>query len=180
MRVGEDVCHKHHTAVVLVFEVRQPRRSRTSGAVVHDITEATQENFCMRFKSRSRALAASALAASLGLAGLGLVAPAAQASEPTEATRIEGLPTYEGGTRYDTAAEAATTAYPDGAANVVLASGEKFPDALAGGGLAGQLDAPILLTLQGELPESTIEALAALDPTTVTILGESEAVSDAV
>ena len=134
----------------------------------------------MRFKSRSRALAASALAASLGLAGLGLVAPAAQASEPTEATRIEGLPTYEGGTRYETAAEAATTAYPDGAANVVLASGEKFPDALAGGGLAGQLDAPILLTLQGELPESTIEALAALDPTTVTILGESDAVSDAV
>jgi putative cell wall-binding protein len=134
----------------------------------------------MRFKSRSRALAASALAASLGLAGLGLVAPAAQASEPTEATRIEGLPTYEGGTRYETAAEAATTAYDTGADNVILASGEKFPDALAGGGLAGQLDAPILLTLQDQLPESTIEALAALDPTTVTIVGESEAVSDAV
>lgn len=134
----------------------------------------------MRFKSRSRALAASALAASLGLAGLGLVAPAAQASEPTEATRIEGLPTYEGGTRYETAAEAATTAYPTGSDNVVLASGQKFPDALAAGGLAGQLDAPILLTLQAELPESTIEALAALDPTTVTIVGESEAVSDAV
>jgi putative cell wall-binding protein len=92
-------------------------------------------------------------------------------------TRIEGLPTYPGGTRYETAAESATTAYPDGAADVVLASGQKFPDALAGAGLAGQLDAPILLTPTAALPTATIAALEDLGAETVTILGGIEAVS---
>lgn len=128
----------------------------------------------MRYKSRTRALASAALAASLGLAGLAFTASPVQASETTDVVRVAGT------TRYGTAADAATSAYPAGSANVVLASGEKFPDALAGGGLAGSLDAPILLTQEGALPADTIAALAELDAETVTILGGTDAVSAAV
>lgn len=128
----------------------------------------------MRFKSRSRALIGSALAASLGLAGLALSASPAMASEATDVVRVAGT------TRYGTAADAATSAYPAGSANVILASGEMFPDALAGGGLAGSLDAPILLTQQNTLPADTTAALAELDAETVTILGGTAAVSAAV
>ncbi|MCO8127225.1 cell wall-binding repeat-containing protein [Acidimicrobiia bacterium EGI L10123] len=128
----------------------------------------------MRYKSRTRALASAALAASLGLAGLAFTASPVQASETTDVVRVAGT------TRYGTAADAATSAYPAGSANVVLASGEKFPDALAGGGLAGSLDAPILLTLEDSLPADTIAALAELGAETVTILGGTAAVSAAV
>jgi len=128
----------------------------------------------MRYKSRTRALAASALAASLGLAGLAFTASPAMATEDTDVVRVAGT------TRYGTAADAATSAYPGGSANVVLASGEMFPDALAGGGLAGSLDAPILLTQQDAIPADTTAALAELDAETVTILGGTAAVSASV
>lgn len=128
----------------------------------------------MRYKSRTRALAGAALAATLGLAGLAFTASPAMAVEETDVVRVAGT------TRYGTAADAATSAYPAGSANVVLASGEKFPDALAGGGLAGSLDAPILLTLEDSLPADTIAALAELGAETVTILGGTDAVSAAV
>lgn len=128
----------------------------------------------MRFKSRSRALAASALAASLGLAGLTTVATPVGATTDTEIIRVAGVD------RYATAAEAATLAYPTGATNVVLASGEAFPDALGGGGLAGSLDAPILLTATAALPAATEAALDELAPDNITILGGTAAVSQAV
>lgn len=128
----------------------------------------------MRFKSRSRALAVAALSASVGLAGLTLAAAPAQASEPTDVVRVAGT------TRYGTAAEAATQAYPSGSTNVVLASGEKFPDALAGGGLAGSLDAPILLAQLNAVPAETQAALVELGADNITILGGTEAISAAV
>jgi len=128
----------------------------------------------MRFKSRSRALAAAALSATVGLAGLTLAASPAQATEPTDVVRVAGT------TRYGTAAEAATQAYPTGSTNVVLASGEKFPDALAGGGLAGDLDAPILLATQNSVPAETQAALTELGADNVTILGGTDAISAAV
>ena len=125
----------------------------------------------MRFKSRSRALAASALAASLGLAGLTLAASPAQAVEDTEIVRVSGA------TRYGTASAAASTGFPEGATNVVLASGEKFPDALAAGGLAGTLDAPILLTPSAGLSDEALAGLEDLGAENVTIMGGTDAVS---
>lgn len=82
--------------------------------------------------------------------------------------------------RYDTAARVATTAFPDGATTVVLATGKDFPDALAGGPLAAGIDAPLLLTLPTELPATTIAALERLGTTRVLLLGGSVAVSQDV
>jgi putative cell wall-binding protein len=123
----------------------------------------------MRFKSRSRALATSALAASLGLAGLGLVAPAAQAA-PAETDRVAGAD------RYETAADIAEASYP-AADTVVLTTGQKLPDALSANPIAGATDAPILLTLTDSIPASTQAALEGINPTNVIIVGGTAAVS---
>jgi putative cell wall-binding protein len=64
---------------------------------------------------------------------------------------------------------------------VVLASGQDFPDAIAAGALAASPDRlPALLTARDALPESTEAALADLQVRSVTILGGPAAVSLAV
>jgi len=63
---------------------------------------------------------------------------------------------------------------------VVLAAAGDFPDALAGGPLAGVRGAPVLLTDGGELSAVAAEALDDLDPETVTVLGGPAAIGPAV
>lgn len=127
----------------------------------------------MRFKSRSRALAASALAASLGLAGLGLVAPPAQASETTTSVRVEGQ------FRYETAVAVSQETF-DASTDVVLATGEDYADALAGNGLAGHLNAPVLLTPTDTLYPATLAEIERLGADNVWIMGGTEAISASV
>lgn len=127
----------------------------------------------MRFKSRTRAMAVAALAASVSLAGLTTVASPAGAA-PAETDRIAGT------TRYGTAAEVATRAFPTGADTVVVTTGEKIPDALSANPIAGANDAPILLVQQSAVPAETQAAMTELDPSNVIIVGGTEAVSAAV
>ncbi len=85
-----------------------------------------------------------------------------------------------GADRFATAATIATTTFPSGAPTVLLATGTGFPDALAGNFLAGNLDAPILLTdPTGPTPKATLAALRALHPKTIIVLGGTSAVSAA-
>ncbi|MBW6468849.1 MAG: cell wall-binding repeat-containing protein [Coriobacteriia bacterium] len=67
-----------------------------------------------------------------------------------------------GATRYHTAIDTARLAFPSGAATVILATGENFPDALAAAPLAGILDAPILLV---PTKLSTASRISGLDAT---------------
>jgi len=85
-----------------------------------------------------------------------------------------------GPTRYDTAVQAAVRAFPTTATAVVLASGENFPDALAGSGLAGAADGALLLTQKNSLPAVVASELASLKPQTVYIMGGTSAISTAV
>lgn len=121
-----------------------------------------------------RKIAASALAATLGLAGLGMVTTPAGAVEPTSSVRVDGP------TRYGTAAAISAATFPGGSDDVVLATGQEFADALAGGGLAGELNAPILLTQMDAIPTETAAELDRLDPDTVYIMGGPAAVSASV
>jgi putative cell wall-binding protein len=61
-----------------------------------------------------------------------------------------------------------------------LATGENFPDALAGGAGAAQARLPLLLTRRDLLPDVTAEVLRDLGIQRVIVLGGSAAVSDAV
>jgi putative cell wall-binding protein len=109
-----------------------------------------------------------------------------------------------GGTsRYDTAAliaRALTTAGEEGSplpappgdeeqegdaaelsqVDVILASGENFPDALVAGPLASLSGRVILLTRPDELPEETMAVIDAIDPARVLIAGGPQAVGTAI
>lgn len=93
-------------------------------------------------------------------------------------TTTGNLQRVSGSDRYATAA-AMSSYYPIGGV-VYLASGEGFPDALAGAALAGRDKAPLLLTQSGALPVSTAEALSRLAPTKVVVLGGTGVISEAV
>ena len=69
-----------------------------------------------------------------------------------------------GSDRYGTAVKASQELFPDGAEDVVIATGANWPDALGGSALAGALGAPILLTRSDALPanvKTEIERLGA-------------------
>jgi putative cell wall-binding protein len=63
---------------------------------------------------------------------------------------------------------------------VVLATGSDYPDALAGGALAGALDAPLLLTWPTQLPAAVEGELRRLTPSRVVLIGGSSAISGEV
>ena len=118
------------------------------------------------------AVAATVLAAMLCLA------TAAQAQAAPE------LEVYAGDTRYETAAEQAEAAFPDGVESgyAVLVCGENdgWADALSASSLAGMLDCPVMLTSREELPESTLALIRELGIDHVVIVGGNAVVSDGV
>lgn len=81
-----------------------------------------------------------------------------------------------GDDRFETAAEIAAAAFPDGSDTVLIASGRSFPDALAGAALG----LPILLTERDSLPAATAAAIDDLGADDAIILGGTAAVSVAV
>lgn len=75
---------------------------------------------------------------------------------------IEADAEVVGSDRYETATQVAAE-YFDGeageTANVVLTSGENFPDAVVGGAYAANADGPLLLTQENHLPRTVIDYL---------------------
>lgn len=83
-----------------------------------------------------------------------------------------------GADRYATAAELALATF-DSADTALVASGETWPDALVAGYGPSGTDAPILLSRKDHVPQATLDALEALGPQTVSLLG-GEAALDRV
>lgn len=90
-----------------------------------------------------------------------------------------GIARQQGANRYLTAIDVSMKNFASADA-VVLATGEKFPDALAGSGLAGTIGAPILLTSRNALIPAVMAEIARLGATRVYILGGEQALSPAV
>lgn len=84
-----------------------------------------------------------------------------------------------GSDRYGTAA-AISARFEPGVDVVFVASGANFPDALTGAALAGNLDAPILLTRPDRVPLATEQELQRLAPQQVVILGGYNAIHEDV
>lgn len=55
--------------------------------------------------------------------------------------------------------------------NIILVSGENFPDALVSSSIAFRLEAPILLTSKDNIPKETMDEINRLNPTNVYIVG---------
>lgn len=84
-----------------------------------------------------------------------------------------------GENRYATAAAIQAQLLP-GVKNVILATGENFPDALAAGATASAQGAAILLTSGKWISEEASSALGSIKPEKLTILGGPNALSDGV
>jgi putative cell wall-binding protein len=86
---------------------------------------------------------------------------------------------WAGADRYATAAAISLKTYPQGATTAYLASGENYPDALAGAPVAARAGAPLLLTGRDCVPASTRAELTRLRATNIVVLGGTSAVSEA-
>lgn len=85
-----------------------------------------------------------------------------------------------GADRYRTAVEVSEATFPSGAEKVFIATGENYPDSLAGVPAAAHLNAPILLSNTSLLNTYTKSELTRLDPDEIVILGGTAAISSSV
>lgn len=97
-----------------------------------------------------------------------------------EVTALTGatVTRLSGSNRYATAAVIAEEFLS--ASVVYVATGENFPDALAGAARAGALDGPVLLTRPGSLPSETRSQLTRLVPEHIYALGGTGTISETV
>lgn len=117
----------------------------------------------------------------LGVKSVTIVGGAGAVSSAIEAQlRRTYLTTRIGGAdRYTTAANINTTFFGSTAPPVAfVATGQNFPDALAGAALAGRLESPVYITLPGCVPAASRESLAALRVRSTVALGGTGVVSD--
>ena len=84
-----------------------------------------------------------------------------------------------GANRYGTGA-VISSSVPAHGSTVIIATGEKFPDALTASGLAGCLDAPVLLVTKNHVPAETSTEIRRLRARHAIICGGPPAVSSAV
>ena len=82
--------------------------------------------------------------------------------------------------RYATAAAISAATFGRNVPVVYVATGRNFPDALAGGPVAGMLGGPVLLVQQNEIPASTAAELRCLAPARIVVAGGSAIISDGV
>lgn len=94
-------------------------------------------------------------------------------SEPKPSKPVSRI---AGTNRFDTAVAISKEGW-ETSDQVVLATSDDFPDALAGGPLAFKEDAPILLTRTATLPNETKEEIKRLGTKKVIILGSQNAIS---
>ncbi|MDY0340310.1 MAG: cell wall-binding repeat-containing protein, partial [Coriobacteriia bacterium] len=105
-------------------------------------------------------------------------------NEETHTTKsfdvVAGTVTYisvAGETRFETAVEASTLAFPRGASCVVIATARNWPDALGGAALAGAKNAPILLVDTNAVPAAVAAEIVRLGASEAVILGGETALS---
>ncbi len=85
-----------------------------------------------------------------------------------------------GADRFETAARTSAAAFPADVDVAYVATGEDFPDALAGGAAAASVDGPVLLVARDDVPEVTATELQRLDPDRIVVLGGDRAVGQPV
>ena len=104
----------------------------------------------------------------------GRVCWASWAADPDLPERMAGL------NRQATATAISRAAFGNGTENIVIASGNNYPDALAGGPLAYLLGAPILLVSKSQLDADTVQEIDRLGAKHAYILGGPGAVGENV
>ncbi|MGA1836834.1 cell wall-binding repeat-containing protein [Herbiconiux sp. 11R-BC] len=86
----------------------------------------------------------------------------------------------DGADRFEVAVGVSRALVPTRAPVAYVASGEVFPDALAGAAAAGHLGGPVLLVSRGSVPDSVRDELRRIQPARIVVLGGVNTVSEAV
>lgn len=95
--------------------------------------------------------------------------------------RLGRVSRVAGADRYATAVAASAAVFASSeCTTVVIASGERFPDALAASPLAGMLRSPVLLVKRDSVPGSTLSEIARLVASRAVIVGGPGAVGEEV
>lgn len=94
--------------------------------------------------------------------------------------RAQDVTRVHGPDRSGTAVAISQATFEKGASTVYVATGEKYPDALAGAPAAAAAGGPVLLTGRDLLPEVTLAELQRLGPSRIVLLGGNQAVDPAV
>lgn len=194
-------------AIAPTTRVAGPDRYATSRAIVDDAFDSASVAYIATGLDFPDALTASAAAARLDgpviLVNGGLstidssTVPLLQSLGVTTVRIVGGTDTVSGGiqsalsnagfsvsrlsgaNRYETANAINVQAFGT-APTVYLASGQTFPDALAGAALAGSKDAPLYLSASACIPESVSRALTSIQATQVVLLGGTPTLSSGV
>lgn len=100
---------------------------------------------------------------------------------PTSTLASRGITVerYSGKSRYDTAVTSSINTF-NNSKYAIIASGENYPDALVGGTLATQLNAPVLLTSKSSIPSNVLAELDRLETEVVFLLGGDSTISNSV
>jgi len=123
---------------------------------------------------RTKGLLTDLGAGSVTIAGSALsVGTGIESSLPVPATRIGGSD------RYDTSEQLNRAAFPS-ASTVYFATGENFPDALAGATAAGFTSSPLFAVRPDCVPPKVLQDVTALGADTVILLGSTGTLSDRV
>ena len=117
---------------------------------------------------------AGAFASTLALTALGLVIAGPASAADADTLRLGGSD------RYATSAEISEETFEAGVDVAYLASGVNYPDALAGGAVAGHQGAPVLLTKPDAIPAVIAAELERLNPGKIVVLGGESAISASV
>ncbi|WP_162802157.1 S8 family serine peptidase [Ornithinimicrobium murale] len=102
------------------------------------------------------------------------IADAQEAPTSPIVSRIDGTD------RYSTAAKISGANYDPGVETVYIATGQTYPDALAGAARAGAQGVPVLLVKQDDIPAATLFELERLEAGQIVVFGGPVAIDDAV
>ena len=171
-----------------VTRLAGPTRTETALAIARRIGSGPRL-VANGFNADDAVIAASAMAAHQGAVLLTAndVVPPSVAADIRQADgavgqvagQATGLTTYAGTTASDTALVVARKFFP-GATHAVIARAGLPADALAGGAFAGEQHAPLLLVDSTRASSSVLQWLADSQVTQLTVLGGTNAISDAV
>lgn len=106
--------------------------------------------------------------------------PATASASVTTGSHAINSSRLEGANRFRTALAISQASFPATSSSAVIASGENWPDGLAGGVLASASNGPLLLTRANRLSLEVRDEILRLRPQRIYILGGTGAISSAV
>src|SRR5680860_516169 len=143
---------RHRTTITSPATAQVVRCIQGKASPRRTLANVTPMEGLVRKHSKQRTAAVAIAAAVLALL------PGSAGAQAPPAQRLAGS------NRYATAAAVSAATFAEGVDVAFIATGENFPDALAGGPLAGSRGAPVLLTGRDALPAETAAELDRLEP----------------